>query len=394
MPKRTSRNPRVAVVRHGVYGQPHPRRDIFALRDAGFDVDFICDSEPGKPHIEHIDGVTVIRMPLRHKRGRLGRYIFEYTVAPVLAGAILALRSVGKRYDYVEIDTMPTWLIAAAAVPKLLGSTVVLYMFEHMAELHATDTGLSERHWRIRLLDAIEMACVRAADTVLTPAERNRELYISRGIATEKIIFIPNCPDERLFLAGAGNRDEIRSRRTKTEFRLVTHGTLLERYGIQLLLAAVVRLRERIPGLRLEVIGSGEYESALKTESRRLEIQDLVEFTGPVPFERVAARLLQSDLGVGPYLLDLLPNKMMEYFLLGIPAVASDWPTMRRYFGDDVVRYVRPNDLEDLTEAVYDLYRDPVKRAKQATAAREHFQNTLAWSRTKQDYLAVYDAAE
>lgn len=41
-------------------------------------------------------------------------------------------------------------------------------------------------------------------------AERNRELYISRGVAPEKIVFIPNCPDERMFLA---NVDPVNLRR-------------------------------------------------------------------------------------------------------------------------------------------------------------------------------------
>ena len=90
--KASDKKRRIAVVRHGEYYQPHPRRDIFALRDAGFDVDIFCDSEEGKPHKESIDGVTVFRLPIRHKRGRMGRYMFEYVAFPLLAAGALALR--------------------------------------------------------------------------------------------------------------------------------------------------------------------------------------------------------------------------------------------------------------------------------------------------------------
>jgi glycosyltransferase involved in cell wall biosynthesis/peptidoglycan/xylan/chitin deacetylase (PgdA/CDA1 family) len=407
-------------VRHGDYLQPHPRRDIFALRDAGFDVDFICDSEPGRPHLEHVDGVTVIRLPIRHKRGHLPRYLFEYTVMPVLAAGALALRSVWRRYDYVEIDTMPTWLIAAAVVPKLFGAKVVLYMFEHMAELTASDKGLTEHHRLIRLLDRIEIACVRSADVVLTPAERNRELYISRRVAPQKIVFIPNCPDERMFLAnvdpvslrrlaaagvavgpteGNATDHDRRSARDNPKpanvFRLVTHGSLLERYGIQILIEAVANLRgkhseARIPGIKLDVIGSGEYESELMELAHKLSLDETVRFVGLVPFEEMASHLLEADVGVGPYLLDLLPNKMMEYLLLGIPAIASDWPTMRRYFDDDVVTYVPPNDVEALASAIESMYRHPRKRKRQADMAQARYLGTLAWSKTKHHYLAVY----
>ena len=381
---------RIAVVRHGEFYQPHPRRDLVALRDAGFEVDYICDAEDGKPTLERIDGINVIRMPLRHKRGGLGRYIFEYTAAPLLAGGALTVRSLRRRYDYVEIDTMPTWLIAAAVVPKLLGSSVVLYMFEHMAELTATDRNLDEDNLLIRLIDAVEMVCIRAADRVLTPAERNRELYIERGIDPDKIVFIPNCPDENLFLAGLNGHDRRKASDAQKEFRLVTHGSLLERYGIQLLLEAVASLRADIPEIRLDVIGSGEYEPSLKAKSRALGLDEFVTFGGPIPFEQLAARLIEADLGVAPYLLDLLPNKLMECFLLGIPAIASDWPTMRRYFGDDAVTYVPPNDVGALAAAIYDLYQHPTKRSRQAKAAQKQFLSTLAWSRTRHDYLGVY----
>src|SRR5581483_2706998 len=103
-----------------------------------------------------------------------------------------------------------------------------------------------------------------------------------------------------------------------------------------------------------------------------------------------ASRLLKADLGVGPYLLDLLPNKMMEYLLLGIPAIAADWPTMRRYFGPDAVTYVRPNDVDALVDAIRSLYLDPERRRVQAASAREQYLNTLAWSKTRYDYLSVY----
>jgi glycosyltransferase involved in cell wall biosynthesis/peptidoglycan/xylan/chitin deacetylase (PgdA/CDA1 family) len=388
---------RVAVVRHGEYFQsPHPRRDIFALRDAGFDVDVICDAEGGKPHLELVDGVTVIRLPIRHKRGKMGRYLFEYVAFPILAAGALAARSIRHRYDYVEIDTMPTWLIASAVVPKLLGAKVVLYMFEHMAELAATDRGLNERHWLIRFIDSIEMVCVRSADRVLTPAERNRELYIQRGIPPHKIVFIPNCPDEGMFLPTdfAFPRPPRSSRPgsngTARPFRLVTHGSLLERYGIQILIEAVARLKPSIPELELDIIGSGEFEPNLMVQANTLGIADSVRFIGPVQFEQMAAKLLEADIGVGPYLLDLLPNKMMEYLVLGIPAIAADWPTMRRYFGDDAITYVRPNDVEELMAAIQTLYLDPGLRAQQAMTAHRQYVDSLAWSRARHTYLSVY----
>ena len=48
------------------------------------------------------------------------------------------------------------------------------------------------------------------------------------------------------------------ARRAAETFNLVYHGTMAERLGVDLLIRAVARLRERIPGLRLHLWGHGD----------------------------------------------------------------------------------------------------------------------------------------
>src|SRR2546430_1778094 len=119
--------PRVAIVRHTCYPyHVHVQRDALALRDAGFDVDVICDHEPGRPYYERREGITVLRMPLHHKRGGLLRYLFEYAAFPLLAGGTIVLRSLWRRYRYIEVDTPPDWLVAAGLLTRVLVATVIL----------------------------------------------------------------------------------------------------------------------------------------------------------------------------------------------------------------------------------------------------------------------------
>jgi len=383
---------RVAIVRHGLYPeQPHLRRDVMALRSAGFEVDVICDMDRGKRHFERLSGVTVIRLPLEHRRSGMARYLFEYGALPVLAAGALALRSALHRYDFVEIDTMPDWLVAAAVIPKALGARIVLYMFENMAELLATDHDLSHSHPLVRLLDEIELLSARFADDVMTPYEKARQRLIEQGIPATKVRFIANGPDEDVFLSRIGDVEKFRAGVRSTDgFKLVTHGSLLERYGIQTLIEAVSLLRDRIPGLTLEVIGVGEYQPELEEQVRKLSLTDAVTFNGPVHFVDMAGRLLRADVGVVPLWIDGMPNKLMEYLLLGIPAVVSDFPSLRRHFGDEEVLYVPAKDAEALAAAIEELYRDPAKRESLATAGRRSYLETLAWSKARNEYLSVY----
>src|SRR2546430_5250138 len=186
--------PRVAVVRHDRYpADPHLRRSVHALRDAGFDVEVICAHEPGRPRYERSDGVTVLRLLLQHKRVSVLRYLVEYATLPVLASAIVAARSLRRRYDHVEIDTPPDWLVLAGLLPRMQGSTVVLYMFDNMPELMATDHGLSTDHPLMRALVTMQRLCAGLAHRLIVPHDMARRVLADQGIPSEKIAaVVPN----------------------------------------------------------------------------------------------------------------------------------------------------------------------------------------------------------
>jgi glycosyltransferase involved in cell wall biosynthesis len=221
-------------------------------------------------------------------------------------------------------------------------------------------------------------------------------------------VVVPNVPDEHVFLAQTSQRaPEFSSLRSdgaqregdhggdkaeETGFHLVTHGSLLKRYGIQTLLDAMAMLRGRIPGLHLEIIGQGEYRAQLEAHARRLDLGDCVAFSGWVPFNQVSRRLFRADVGIVPMWEDFVPNKLMEYLALGLPAIATDSPALRLYFDDRAVCYVARKNPRALADAILDLYHNPDRRFSLAARGRSVFQERLAWERTRAAYLSVYES--
>ena len=390
--------PRIAVVRHQRYpADHHLLRSVHALRDAGFDVEVICVHEPGRPRHERSDGVTVLRVLFPHRRHSLLRYLVEYTTLPILAAVVVAARSLRRRYDYVEIDTPPDWLVLAGLIPRMQGSTVVLYMFDNLLELMATDHGLAAGHPLMRALVTVQRLCAGLAHRLIVPHDMARRVLGEQGIPLEKIAaVVPNVPDEHVFLARTNRQPWAANARQRTAhgarsgFRLVTHGTLLQRYGIQTLLEAVALLRDRIPGLHLQIIGDGEYRPALEQLAARLKLGDIVTFHGHVPFDQLALALEGAAVGIVPMWAPFVPNKLMEYLALGLPVVAADWPSLRLCFDDSAIFYVEPKNAQALADAIMVLYRDPQRRAALAAQGHAVYRATFAWERTKRDYLAVY----
>src|SRR5215470_19966550 len=70
---------RVAMVTYSPYpDDPRPRRSIDALRGEGMTVDLICLAQGNSQKRETSAGLTVLRVPMKHRRGGKLTYAWQY----------------------------------------------------------------------------------------------------------------------------------------------------------------------------------------------------------------------------------------------------------------------------------------------------------------------------
>jgi len=86
----------------------------------------------------------------------------------------------------------------------------------------------------------------------------------------------------------------------------------------------------------------------------------------------------------------VLPNKLMEYAVMGIPVITFRNPVIERYFGDDAVTYVDPATPENLHKAMLSLIRDPAKARAQVAAAQKVMEGRT-WRDQREHYFDVID---
>jgi hypothetical protein len=65
---------------------------------------------------------------------------------------------------------------------------------------------------------------------------------------------------------------------------------------------------------------------------------------------------------------------LLEYVYLGIPAIAPRLPVIERYFNDQMVRFYEPENLEQMSEAILELFNDVVVRERLAVTSRSFYQ--------------------
>lgn len=379
-------NRRVCILRFDYYPQEnHVRRNAAALQRAGYDVDIVCLRNPGQAPSEVVDGVTVHRVNLVRRRGNIARYLFEYAAFFVLAQRMLTSLHRRRSFAFVEVDSMPEVLVFAAAAVKRRGARVALYMFDHMPEIFSYDFGVPMTHPMIRFMKWVERRSVRFADRVIVTHTDAMEVLSRHGVPEDRFDIVLNVPDESVFAV------PVHSGRDDDAFTIVSHGSQLRRYGYDTLVRAVASLGERIPELRVLMIGEGKDRPRLMALATELGVSHRFEFVTWVPFEEIPARVARCNLAVVPILLELaLPNKLFEYSALEVPVIISDLHTLRDYYGDDAVRYVPPGDADALADAIASLHADRDARTRLTSRSRELYDSMFRWEKMKEAYLDVY----
>jgi len=369
-----------------------PRREAEALARRGDQVDFIALGEKDRPSIETVQRVRVFRMKqLRYRGGGGLSYGLSY-LRFLCAAALKLVRLFRKeRYDIVYVHTMPDLLVLVGLIPKLFGARIVLNIHDMMPELYMSKFGISENHPLIRLLAYQEQFSIRLADKVICVHDPHRDVLCKRGAPLSKITVLPNVPDPLVF------RVESPTPRTDDAFRIVYHGTIARRLGLDLGVRAFAKASESCPGARFEIFGDGDAGQELEAQVLASGLQDKIHFSRKLfRVESIAQMIQGASVGLIPNRRDvatdyMLPVKLLEYVHLGIPVIAPRLLAIQYYFREDQVAYYEPGDVDDLANCIRRLYANKAERAN-LVAQSADFAKRLHWDALKLELYKVIDA--
>jgi len=151
-----------------------------------------------------------------------------------------------------------------------------------------------------------------------------------------------------------------------------------------------------MPQLRLLALGAGDYLSEIHRLVSELNLHDRVIFKDMIPIEELPKVLRTADVGLVPNRESsathlMLPVKLLEFAMMGIPAIAPRLKTVEYYFGDGSVRFFKPGDISDLAEAIEELYRSPELRRSYAENARKVV-DRISWPNQRVEFYRAIDS--
>lgn len=248
--------------------------------------------------------------------------------------------------------------IGADALNALSGIFLRIMGFTRFVVLFAID--YTPRRFPNRLLNflyhTLNMVVARHCDLVWAVSRRIKKAYCE--------VYGTRCPI--IIVPGGANRPPVTPDPQITHNRLVFLGTLEKSKGLQLAIRVLPLIKERIPKVKLLVIGTGSYYDDLKKLANELEVQDTIEFVGHLlNHEKAMLMLTQCDIGLAPYVPEVTnisaygaPFKIREYLMAGLPVIVTNVPETVREVSDMHAGIVIDYKVENLANAIVHLLSD------------------------------------
>lgn len=244
------------------------------------------------------DGVRVIRCHVSASYnssflGRLWAY-FSFTFSSIWGG----LRYARDSYDVIIVTSPPLFVGITAYVLSLLKRTPFVFEIRDLWPESAIDTGVLTSPLLIKFAYWFEKFVYHKAKiiNVLTPAFREALIH-KKGIAREKILFIPNAADFSLSeeLLRQFDVEKFRKEHQLTGRFVVTY---VGAHGVANHLVQVLDTAELLhdTNVLFLLIGDGMQKAQLKEDAQQRGL-DNVRFVDSVPKREVFKYILASEVG-------------------------------------------------------------------------------------------------
>jgi glycosyltransferase involved in cell wall biosynthesis len=188
----------------------------------------------------------------------------------------------------------------------------------------------------------------------------SRELkgILNRHLPEAEVVVLPNGVDVTEFATERRCREAAQA---EEPVRLLFVGAMGRLKGERDLIRALRRAQERVPNLRVLMLGHGS--ETLMRLCEHLQVLHLLEYFGPAPMARRAEFFKQADFFVLPTYAEGMPVSVIEAMAAGLPVITTPVGGIPELITDGVEGWlVRPGEIDVLAERIVTLASDEQMR--------------------------------
>ena len=225
----------------------------------------------------------------------------------------------------------------------------------------------------LRKIIAEERALLEAVDRVVTPSRTGARFLLMRGVRPDRIDLVPNAVDPELFSPPGEPPPDA------PPYRLVYEGTLSPWQGVEALLEALARLKDR--PVELHVVGplKSAWRDEIRSRARRLRVHHQLHLSGAMDQRDLAPVLRTSHVCLAPLPSDArnavqgcCPIKILEYMAAGRPILGTSIAPVEEILEHGKTAWLVPaGSPAELADGIAWMLDHPAEREALGRAARE-----------------------
>jgi glycosyltransferase involved in cell wall biosynthesis len=240
----------------------------------------------------------------------------------------------------------------------------------------------------------LERLVYRRADQLIVLSKAFAEILQRQyGVPADRIHVIPGGVDGDRFEPGV-SRQEARRMLGWADDRpiLVTVRRLAARMGLENLVEAIGRMRERQPDVLLHIVGKGALQSALQERIEALGLEQNVRLLGFVPDEQLGLVYRAADFSVVPTVaLEGFGLVILESLAAGTPVLATPVggiPEILQPFWADLL--LEGSGVEQMARGIEEALSGQ-RRVPDRAQCRRYVQEHYDWLAIARQIKAVYE---
>lgn len=372
-------------------------KEAMTLIASGHDVVLFCLSYDKDFYEERYKGITIVHYrsgKLEYKLSALAYTVpfYHWMMKSKIADFI-------QRYQphVIHVHDM---VVAGAALPlaRDLGIKSVLDLHENRPEIMKEYRHIRKFPGRylinLKVWSVWQDRLASMADSVVVVTNQAKQvLATDTGKSQDNIFVVPNTPTLEFTKHPL---DEVLVKRMEGTFNMLYVGDTSERRGTADMIRVVAVLKDRIPEIRLWVVGKSSFDRQLRTMVDELNVSGFVHFEGWQPEILFPSYIHGAQICLSPLKRNLhhdttFANKVFQYMALGRPVLVSDCPAQAELIEIEKAGLVhRAGDIADFSEKVLTLFNDRELRETAGRNARRAVESRWNWEQTSRHLVDMY----
>lgn len=266
----------------------------------------------------------------------------------------------------------------------------IMKLYAHLQKFPGKQL-ISPKKWKQK-----EEEFINKATKIITVSQEFIEEVVGRTkIARDKIALVPNTVHQSFYNDAAIDKFIVDA--YINDFVILYLGDTGLRRGLQTAIEALVILKEKIPNVKLVIVGISSTDAILKQQVIDLKLENYVDFKGWQDVSLFPSYIVSSSVCISPLHRNIqhdvaYANKLFQYMSFAKAVLVSDAIAQKNLIENTNSGLVHlEKNPQDFADKILQLYADQDLRERLGRNGKQFIEEEFCWEKTSKKLIALYE---